>query len=380
MGTVMMTGQGKNDPIYVTKSFLPPKNEYDKITSRIWEGGQLTNNGPLLKEFEKKVAKYLGVEYFQFVTNGTLALQLAIDGLGITDGEIITTPFSYVATTSAILWQRCTPIFVDIDEETLNIDPAKIEAAITPSTKAILAVHVFGNACDVDAIQRIADKHDLKVIYDGAHAFGASYEGRSLLKNGDVSIASFHATKLFHTIEGGGVISRTKDIHDSIDLKKRFGHNGDTHYVLGINAKANEFQAAMGLANLPYLDGIIASREQIWYRYQELFEDLTVRGQMIRQPMDGYNFAYAPAVFASESDMIKVKEALERNNIFPRRYFFPSLNTLPYIKSSNINLELSESVASRVLCLPLYDDLSDEDVDRIKYIIRSTLSATQSEI
>src|SRR6185437_9557092 len=237
--------------IHVTKSFLPPLNEYQEYLSKIWKSGQLTNQGPLLKEFETKVADYLGVHNFHFVANGTLALQVAKRALDITEGEIITTPFTYVATTSAILWERCKPVFVDIEPNTFCIDADKIEAAITSKTKAILPVHVFGFPCDVEKIEAIAKKHKLKVIYDGAHAFGVKLKGRPLLSYGDIATCSFHATKLFHTIEGGCVIvNDDKNLSDRLELIKHFGHFGDDHYMLGINAKASEFQAAMGLSNL----------------------------------------------------------------------------------------------------------------------------------
>lgn len=355
-----MPGAKSDKPIYVSKPFLPPREEFDAYVDKIWQSGQLTNNGPLLKEFESKVAEYLRVENFQFVTNGTLALQLAIDGLGITDGDIITTPFSYVATTAAILWQRCNPVFVDIDEKTLNIDPSKIEAAITPNTKAILAVHVFGNACDVDVIQRIADKHNLKVIYDGAHAFGAKYKGRSLLDNGDVSIVSFHATKLFHTIEGGGIISKNKAIHDNIDLRKRFGHHGDDYKALGINAKANEFQAAMGLASLKYVPEIISSRKNIADIYNEKI--IGYNRPVFMKEMD-YNYSYYPVILGSEREALGVIDKLSEANTYPRRYFFPSLNTIPYLSGSAC--PISEDISSRIICIPIYPDLREEEINLI---------------
>lgn len=223
--------------IFVTKSFLPPLEDYQKLISQIYETAILTNSGPMVRELESKLREYLGVEYFHYLTNGTIALQLALSAMDIDDGEIITTPFSYVATTSSILWQRCKPVFVDIEPNNFTIDTTKIEAAITPKTRAIMAVHVFGYACDVDKIEQVARKYNLRVIYDGAHAFGTKYKGRSLLSYGDVSTCSFHATKLFHTIEGGACIVRDKSVSDKLELQKRFGHNKDDHFMLGINAK-----------------------------------------------------------------------------------------------------------------------------------------------
>ena len=245
--------------IYVTKSFMPPLEEYNKHVAKIFENGVLTNQGPNVQELQQKLSRYLGVKNFHYLSNGTIALQLALSAMDINDGEIITTPFSYVATTSSIMWQRCKPVFVDIEKDNFTIDADKIEAAITPKTRAIMAVHVFGYACDVDKIQKIADKHNLKVIYDGAHAFGAKYNGKSLLSYGDVATCSFHATKLFHTVEGGACIVKDKTISDKLEMQKRFGHNGDDHQMLGINAKQSEFHAAMGLANFPYIKKIICS-------------------------------------------------------------------------------------------------------------------------
>ena len=248
------------DKIYVTKSFLPPIEEYNKWIAKIFENGQLTNQGPLLRELESRLSTYLGVKNFHYVTNGTIAIQIALKALGITEGEIITTPFSYVATTSSILWERCKPVFVDIEPENFTIDADKIEAAITPQTKAILAVHVFGYACDVEKIEKIAKKHNIFVIYDAAHAFASKYKGKSLLDYGDISTCSFHATKLFHTIEGGACIVKDETVSEKLELIKRFGHNGDNHLCLGINAKQTEMNAAMGLSNLPYIGQILEKR------------------------------------------------------------------------------------------------------------------------
>lgn len=349
------------DRINVTKSFLPPYEEYAAYLRRIWTTDQLTNQGPLLQEFQTGIQNYLGVENFQFVSNGTIALQLALHSLGITEGEIITTPFSYVATASAILWERCKPVFVDIDAETLCMDPKKIEAAITPRTKAIMPVHVFGHACDIEAINLIAQKHSLPVIYDGAHAFGATHKGKSLLDYGDITMCSFHSTKVFHTIEGGGLVIADKNVSKKIELIKRFGHNGDDHKMLGINAKASEFQAAMGLAILPYAENIIKSRKSI----TELYDGLL--GSALRRPHrtpSGYNYAYYPVILESEEQLHTVVKALNAKNIFPRRYFYPSLNNIDYIKSAQ-SCPVSEDVAVRILCLPLYQGLEKKSINLI---------------
>lgn len=352
--------------IFVTKSFLPPIGEYKAYIDKIWENGQITNQGPLVREFEEKIMDYLSVKNLHFVTNGTIALQLALRALDITEGEVITTPFSYVATTSAVLWERCDPVYVDIDPDTLNINPSKIEAAITKKTKAILAVHVFGNPCDVEAIEAIAKKHNLKVIYDAAHAFGSQYKGKSLLEYGDVSICSFHATKLFHTIEGGALIAKDKKISDKIELLKRFGHHYDDHIQLGINAKASEFQAAMGLVNLKYISDMIDDRKRISSLYDK-YLNKNVTKQKIT-PKTKYNYAYKPVIFNDEDELCRVIDELSKDNIFPRRYFFPSLNELPYLKVKTA-CPVSEDISRRVLCLPLYMGLESIIVKKICEVI-----------
>lgn len=353
---------------FVTKAFLPPLEDYLRFVGDIFENRQLTNQGPLLKELELKLSEYLGVRYFHFVANGTVALQLALDSLGITEGQVITTPFSYVATASSILWQRLRPIFVDIEPDNYTLDYRKIEGVVTESTRAILGVHVFGNACAVEAIQEIATRRHLKVIYDGAHAFGARYNGRSLLDFGDVTTCSFHATKLFHTVEGGGCIAKDEAVSGRIELAKRFGHNYDEHLHLGINAKNSEMHAAMGLANFPFIDKIIGVRKRLSSLYSRL---LPMLRKPLSQPTLEYNFAYYPVVFESEHQLLKVFDALNRDAIFPRRYFYPSLNTISYIAGDAC--PISEDISRRVACLPLYVDLSEGTVEKICAIINSNL-------
>lgn len=353
-----------NEPVYVTRTFLPPKEEYLQYIDAIWDSAYLTNQGQLLKKFEKETSAYLGIgsRNFQFVANGTLALQIALQALDITGGEVITTPFSYVATTSAILWQRCTPVFVDIDPDTLCIDADKIEAAITPQTKAIMPVHVFGNPCDVAAIDAIARKHNLKVIYDAAHALGVEYKDKSLLDYGDIAVCSFHATKLFHTIEGGCLVIRDKEVSDKVELIKRFGHNNDEHYMLGINAKATEFQAAMGLCNLKYVGDVIRARKKASNTYDRLLADKFKR-QTIRKGTT-YNYGYYPVLFNTEAELTKTVDRLRADNIFPRRYFYPSLNTLPYLAVHQA-CPVSEDISRRILCLPLYAGLEGAVINKI---------------
>ncbi|HET6746720.1 MAG TPA: DegT/DnrJ/EryC1/StrS family aminotransferase [Candidatus Saccharimonadales bacterium] len=356
------------EKINVTKTFLPPAEEYAAHLEGIWSRGWLTNQGPLVRELEKKVGDYLGLPELHFVSNGTVALQLALKALDIEDGEIITTPFSYVATTSAIMWERCKPVYVDIRRDTLCIDADKIEAAITPSTRAILAVHVFGQPCDVDKIAAIAKKHDLKVIYDGAHAFGAVHKGKALLSYGDIATGSFHSTKLFHTVEGGCVITHDKATSDKVELLKRFGHEGDTHHMLGINAKASEFHAAMGLCNLKYIDEIIHKRKSIHELYHKLLRKEIKKIEVQKETQ--HNYAYYPVIVDSEEQLHKIVGDLNKENIFPRRYFYPSLNKLSYVNSEH-GCPVSEDIASRILCLPLYHDLADETVHRVSSIINN---------
>lgn len=354
--------RSSTERINVTKSFLPPFEEYEEYLRRIWTSNQLTNQGPLLIEFEQKIRDYLKVKNFHFVNNGTMALQLAIRALEITDSEIITTPFSYVATVSSILWERCTPVFVDIDPDTFCLDAAKIEAVITPKTKAIMPVHVFGSPCDVDKIKAIAMKHNLKIIYDGAHAFGVKYKRKSLLSYGDISTSSFHATKLFHAIEGGGLIVKDKKISDKLELTKRFGHTGDEHYMLGINAKASEMQAAMGLCNFKYVDRIIGSRKKVFELYNNLLQG-SIKTLKIN-PEAEHNYSYYPVVFKTETALLGAVRHLEKDNIFARRYFYPSLNKLPYLSSTQ-DCPISEDISKRVICLPLYPGLQSEIIEKI---------------
>ncbi len=359
-----------DERMFVTKSFLPPLGEYEFYIKKIFENGQLTNQGPLLKELEEKLKTFLGVENFHYVTNGTIAIQLALKALGIEEGEIITTPFSYVATTSSILWERCTPVFVDIEPDNFTIDADKIEAAITPKTKAIIAVHVFGYACNIEKIENIAKKHNIKVIYDAAHAFGSLYKGKSLLSFGDISTCSFHATKLFHTIEGGACIVKDKAISDKLELIKRFGHQGDEHFCLGINAKQSEMNAAMGLANFPYLKEILSNRKRICDLYDSQLQGLI--GRPKKQEDIVYNNAYYPVLFKDEKELLAVFAALNEKQIYPRRYFYPSLNKLPYLKDA-ASCPISEDITKRIACLPLFNDMTDEKVNLVCDILKGSL-------
>lgn len=356
--------------ITVTKPFLPPQEEYQAYIKTIWERGWLTNNGPLVNELELKLLEYLGVNHLLFLSNGTMALQIAIRALDL-QGEIITTPFSYVATTSSIAWERCVPIMVDICPNTLNIDVNKIEQAITDKTTAILATHVFGNPCDVEAIAVIAQKHNLRVIYDAAHAFGTILKGKSLVSYGDISICSFHATKLFHTIEGGAVITPKPEILKRMALMRNFGHISATEFgEIGINAKNSEMHAAMGLCNLKYIQDILQVRQKLCNRYRSHLDGLSVSFQQIASNTQ-HNHSYFPVVFDNEPMLLKIIDQLNLHNVYPRRYFLPSLSELPYITGQSA--PIAEDISRRILCLPLYHTLSDEEVDMICRLIKRSL-------
>lgn len=348
--------------INVTKPSLPDFNEYTNYLKGIWERNHLTNRGPLVIDLESQLKKFLDVDHLLFVSNGTIAIQIAIKALEM-KGEIITTPFSYVATTTSILWENCTPVFVDIDPETFCIDASKIEAAITPKTSGIIATHVYGFPCDVERIDQIAKKHKLKVIYDAAHAFGVNYKGKSILSYGDVSTLSFHATKIFHTVEGGAIVSNDRKMDETIFHYHAFGHIGDDYYRLGVNAKNSEVHAAMGLCNLPGIPGVIDKRRALADRYREELRSLPIEIPQVPSSID-YNYAYFPVLFASEKTLLKVKAHLEQKGIFTRRYFYPSLNNLPYLKDMGA-CPVSEGISKRVVCLPFYQQLSDSEFSLI---------------
>lgn len=352
--------------IPVTKTFLPPIDEYQSYLQEIWASNQVANGGKLLFDLQKKIKEVLGAPNMVLTTNGTLPLQIALKVLA-GKGEVITTPFSYVATTSTIVWENCTPVFVDIHPEYLTIDESKIEEAITEKTTAILATHVFGNPCNVEEIERIAKTHNLKVIYDAAHCFGVKYEGRSLFDYGDISTCSFHATKIFHTGEGGAMFCRDEDLLNKLFYSHNFGHKGELEfYGLGINAKMSELQAAMGLAVLPYVDRLIQRRKEFVGLYDQLLNFEKLKRIVIRKDTD-WNYSYYPVKFESETQLLKVQHALNQKEIFPRRYFYPSLNTLNYVAFSE--MKISEGISKRILCLPLYKDLENSEIELISGIV-----------
>jgi len=356
--------------ITVTKTFLPPIEEYQAILKRAWDQQWLTNRGELVLELEDKLKDYLQVPHIICTNNGTVPLQIALELFG-KEGEVITTPFSYVATTAAIVWQHCTPVFVDIHPEYLTIDETRIEAAITPKTTAILATHVFGNPCAVDEIDRIAKKHNLKVIYDAAHCFGVTYNGQSLLNYGDVSTLSFHATKLFHTGEGGAMVTTDEELHKQLYNYHNFGHDGPlAFHGLGINGKMNELQAAMGLSVLPYMEQILQSRKQVVAYYDQNLNFSKLQKLKLREGTD-WNYSYYPVLFEAEAKLREAEQSLNTKQIFPRRYFYPGLHTLTYVNPTEV--PVCESVYKRVLCLPVSHDLKENDLDLIISILNKEL-------
>lgn len=356
--------------INVTKTFLPPFEEYTAILKRAWDKAWLTNRGELVLELEEKLKTYLGVQNILITNNGTIPLQIAIKLLG-KNGEIITTPFSYIATTSAIIWEGCTPVFVDIHPEYLTIDESKIEAAITQKTTAILATHVFGNPCNIEVIDAIAKKHKLNVIYDGAHAFGVKYNGKSVFEFGDISTCSFHATKLFHTGEGGAICCNDLILKEKIYYSHNFGHRGPEEFQgLGINGKISELQSALGLAVLPYMEEIKSKRRAVVEYYEEKLNFSKLGKIKIRENTE-WNFSYYPVIFESEEKLKKVQFILNENKIFPRRYFFPSLNSIDYI--NGLSMPISEKTSQCILCLPNYTDLRTVELKLIVDLINTAL-------
>jgi len=360
-----------DNKIFVTKPTLAPFSEFNNILNGGWDRGVLTHNGPLVQKLEKEVNNFLNIDNTVAVTNGTIALQIAIKALNI-KGEIITSPFSWIASVSAIQWEGCTPVYVDADLETFNIDVKKIEAAITPDTSAIMPVHVFSNPCDIEEIQRIAKKHNLKVIYDAAHAFGVNYKGDSIFNAGHISCTSFHATKIFNSGEGGGCFSESFDLTERMKKLRFFGHNDSGDIVdYGINGKLTEVHSAIGLANLPYVEQTIKRRKQIFELY---FDELSQSNNITFQKFNEheYNYSYMPIVLSNEHQVLKIIKELNKNNIFPRRYFYPSLNTIDTIQELT-KVPTAEILSKNIICLPSYTGLEDEDIKRISSIIKDNI-------
>lgn len=353
--------------IQVTKPFLPPESEYQEIMNGIWNRNWLTNNGPLVNDLELKLKNYFNVDHLLAVGNGTIALQIAIKALDL-KGEIITTPFTYIATVSSIVWESCKPVFVDIDKETLNLDSRLIEDSITEKTCAILATHVFGNSCDIHAIDKIAKKHGLKVIYDASHCFGSKYDGKSVLKYGDISTISFHSTKVYHTVEGGALIANEQELIERMSFMRNFGHDGPAKFNgVGINGKMSELHAGMGVLNLNYIEQILNKRSKDCHLYDRWLNTNEIEKPSITEKAET-NYSYYPVIFKDVETLLKVLSLLNKFEIYPRRYFYPSLNELDYV--GDYILPVSEDISKRILCLPLYFDLSEVEIDMIcRYIL-----------
>ena len=372
--------------IFITRPVLPPLEEFIPYLVEIWNSKILTNGGPFHQQFEKALSEYLGIEHIALFTNGTLALVTALQALRVT-GEVITTPYSFVATSHSLLWNGITPVFVDIDPNTFNLDPAKIEAAITPQTTAIMPVHCYGHPCDVEAIQKIADNYNLKVIYDAAHAFGVQDAHGSVLRHGDLSILSFHATKVFNTFEGGAIVCPDAKTKIRIDQLKNFGHVGEVNVVApGINGKMSEFNAALGLLQLKYIDQALARRKEIDAAYRQRLSG--VKG--IRCLNDGgdkiANYAYFTILVEADYTISRddLYQKLKDNRIHPRRYFYPLISDFPMYRglpsAHRENLPVATAAAQKVLCLPIYPDLDMSVVDEITRFIAAQINVDTKQM
>ncbi|WP_031597333.1 DegT/DnrJ/EryC1/StrS family aminotransferase [Ferrovum myxofaciens] len=369
-------------PIYVTQPFLPPLEEFIPYLEKIWKSKVLTNNGPFHRELEQAQCRYLGIDYISLFANGTLALVTALQALRIT-GEVITTPYSFVATSHALLWNGIKPVFVDIEPDSFNLDPALIEAAITPQTTAIMPVHCYGRPCNIKAIQHIADNYNLKVIYDASHAFGVRDDGGSILRHGDLSVLSFHATKVFNTFEGGAIVCPDAKTKIRIDHLKNFGYVDELTVVApGINGKMSEFNAALGLLQLKYVDQVLAERQRIDSAYRVKLDGiLGIRFLPLPEVQSG-NYAYFPILVGPEYPLSRdeLNERLRQHNIYPRRYFYPLISEFPMYRgfpsARHDNLPMALEIASQVLCLPIYSELEEQEQERIAHLVSSFVQKT----
>lgn len=366
-----------NELITVTSPLLPDLKEFEKLLEDIWQRKWLANNGHYHKELERALSEYLGVPYLSLFTNGTLPLITALQAMGV-KGEVITTPYSFVATTHSLWWNGIKPVFVDVEEKTGNLDPEKIEAAITPRTTAIMPVHVYGTPCDTQRIQEIADKHGLKVIYDAAHAFGVWQDGKSILEAGDMATLSFHATKVYNTVEGGALICHDAETKKQIDYLKNFGFAGEIEVIApGINSKMDEIRSAYGLLNLKQVDVAIARRKDVAQKYKDAFK--AVAGLRYLEDIEGvkHNYSYFP-IFIDEEEYGLSRDGLftklKENNILGRRYFYPLISEFVTYKglesAKKENLPVAHKLADSVICLPMYADLTDDDVNRVIEVVR----------
>ena len=361
----------KQNPIYVTQPYLPPLEEFTPYLEQIWANKTLTNGGPFHQQLEQALAEYLGVPHVALFSNGTLALITALQALRVT-GEVITTPYSFVATAHSLLWHNCKPVFVDVEPNTLNIDPAKIEAAITPQTTAIMPVHCYGNPCDTAAIQKIADNYNLRVIYDAAHAFGVQDAGGSILRHGDLSVLSFHATKVFNTFEGGAIICPDAKTKTRIDQLKNFGIVDETTVVApGINAKMSEINAAFGLLQLKHMPQVLTRRSEIDARYRAQLASVKGIRCLLQGGQTAANFSYFPVLVQPDYPLSRdaLYDKLKEQGIYARRYFYPLITDFPMYRSlpsaARANLPVAANAAERVLCLPIYPVLKADEQDRV---------------
>lgn len=353
-------------PLYVTKSFLPPLKEYVSHLENIWASGVLTNDGRYVKLLEAELRKLSGCRHALCVSNGTLALQIALKALDVT-GEVITSPFSFIATTSSIMWENCKPVYADIDPETLNIDPEKIVKKITRKTKAIMAVHVYGNPCNVTAINKIAKEHKLKVIYDASHAIGVHYKGRPLFSYGDIATTSFHATKIINTAEGGAVFTRSSKTARELEFKRNFGYRDYVIHSLGINAKMSELNAALGYSSVKYLGKNLLKRKTAFLLYRKLLQDNSFISY--QKFITGQNYSYFPVLFKTAAVKSKVISALNKNKIFPREYFSPSLEL---VFGNKVTCPVSFDISKRILCLPLSAHITKAEVTEVARIVNKS--------
>jgi dTDP-4-amino-4,6-dideoxygalactose transaminase len=350
--------------IFVTKPSLPPLGDYFELLESVWESGILTHNGPKVQLLEEELKLKLGVGNLAAVVNGTTALQLAIKALDL-EGEIITTPFSWIATVSAIMWENCTPVFVDIDSETFNIDVEQIEKAITKKTSAILAVHVFSNPCELEKIQALADKYNLKIIYDAAHAMFVNYKGNSILSYGDISATSFHATKIFQSGEGGACVAGDTQLLERVKRLRFFGHDDNKEVIdYGMNGKMTELHAALGLSSLTFIDKVVRKRRIDYEMYLDLLGSFPgIKFQKFNP--EEYNYSYMPIVFDDHKEMLQKIQALKEQNIYARRYFYPTLNKIPLLTDTAVNMVHAESISSNIICLPHYFTLREDHIKTI---------------
>ncbi|MEO9967595.1 MAG: DegT/DnrJ/EryC1/StrS family aminotransferase [Reichenbachiella sp.] len=355
--------------INVTKTELPALEDYNKKLQEIWESGWITNNGNQLVSLEEKLKDYLGVKHIFLVSNGTIALQLAIRVLDLKNKEVITTPFSYVATLNALLWEGAIPVLADIDPITGNLDPKRVKEKISTKTKAILPVHVYGQPADISGFSELSAEYDLPVVYDAAQAFGSTYQSKPLAQFGTLSCYSFHATKIFHTIEGGAIATNDSSLASKLNHLRHFGHKGDDYYGIGINAKMSEMHAAMGHLILPMVDSSIEKKKKIWMLYDQALERTHLNSSLSENfDLCQINYSYFPYLFSSEKELKHKMDLLEKQNIIARRYFFPSFTALPHFKS--VPMAIADDLAKRVVCLPLGDDMTPELVDQICKILK----------